>query len=114
RVASEFGGPQRFERGIVKQPEPELFLEERLWCGRHHDALVTRRVEHELLFGDVEQIEQLEEAIQNIDRASAERRVDDEGFLGEDELLRSHGYGVGEILLAQRAGQPLHLAAIVI
>src|SRR5262252_5312708 len=85
RLAAHLVAPQLLERRVVKQRERELLFEKRLRGRGHFDTLVARGIEEELLLGNIEQVEQLEEAVEQIDFAPAARRVDDERLLGEDD-----------------------------
>jgi len=51
----------------MQQGERELFFEMCLGGRGHFHAVVPRRVQHQFVFGDVEQIEQLEISVEDVD-----------------------------------------------
>ena len=83
---------------MVEQREAQFLFERCLRRRRHLNAIVTCRVEHELLFGHVEEIEELEVAIDRVEpHFAAVFEGNKEAFFGKSNLLGLAQPRVGQV-----------------
>ena len=103
-----------FERVVVEEREREFLFEIGLGRRRHLDAVVPRRIEHQLLLGNVEQIEEFEVAVEHVDLFFAPVLVPhEEPVFGEDDVLRCTHPRVREPRRRTAAGEPGQFAAVI-
>ena len=99
---------------MMQQRERELLFERGFRRRGYLDAIMTRRVEHQLLLGHVEKVEELEVAVECIEpRLAAILVTDEEAILGKRNFFGPAQPGVGKMQTAKRGGEPRHLVAII-
>ena len=82
---------------VVQQRECEFFFQRSLGRRRHLDAIVAGRVEHQLLFGYVEEVEKLEVTINRVEARFAPVLVtNEETLLAKNDLLRPPQPRIGD------------------
>ena len=73
---------------MMEKRERKLLFERRLRRRRYLHAIVPCRVQHELLLGNVEQIEELEVTVERVQTRLATVFVaNEEAFFGKDDFL---------------------------
>ncbi len=99
---------------MLEQRERQFLLELRLRRRHHQHAIVPRGVEHQFLFGHVEQIEEFEVAIDRIDLFFVSVfMTHKERLFGEDHVLRRADKRFDVAKTVDRVGEPRELDAII-
>jgi hypothetical protein len=99
---------------VVEERERRLLLEMRLRRRRDAHAVVPRGVHHELLLRNVEQIEQLEVAVEHVDlRFASVLAAREQRLLGEHDVLRAAHDRFRGAERVHAAREPRQLGAVV-